>query len=101
LGELDFAVFDIRLPDGRYMNYYDLLPWMDETGIPTVPMIKELPIPFDFEQILEMAEGPSLVEGAKHLREGIVVRPKMERFDPRVGRVVMKVVSTTYLERQK
>lgn len=100
-GEVDFAAFDLRRPDGIYEGYFSFNAIMDAENIPTVPMVKELPIPFSLETILKMAEGPSMVEGAKHLREGVVVRPLKERLDPRVGRVVMKVVSTDYLERQK
>ena len=34
---------------------------------------------------------------ADHIREGVVVRPSVERYNPKVGRVVMKYVSDDYL----
>ncbi len=31
------------------------------------------------------------------MREGVVVRPQSERHDPRMGRVILKYVSDSYL----
>lgn len=47
--------------------------------------------------IREKASGPSTVFGAKHLREGIIIKPWTERRDPRFGRVILKIVSPEYL----
>ena len=41
----------------------------------------------------------SLVPGAKHCSEGIVIKPARERNDPHLGRVALKLVSNRYLER--
>jgi hypothetical protein len=38
---------------------------------------------------------------AEHLAEGIVVKPAQERWDGRVGRIALKLVSDSYLERAK
>jgi RNA ligase (TIGR02306 family) len=58
-------------------------------------------IPFDFATIQRMAEGHTLIEDAKPktIRYGVVVRPLLERWDHRVGRVQLKVVSPTFLEK--
>lgn len=37
--------------------------------------------------------------GEVHLREGVVVKPVLERMDPRVGRVALKVVGEGYYSR--
>lgn len=55
--------------------------------------------PYDPSSIEALASGPSTIEGANHLREGIVIRPVRERLDDRCGRVVLKCVSNEYLER--
>jgi tRNA-binding EMAP/Myf-like protein len=68
----------------------DELPW-----VPTIARN----VPFDLERILELAEGPSLVPGAEHVREGCVVKPMVERTERRVGRVCLKVVGYGYMER--
>ena len=46
-----------------------------------------------------LAEGPSLVPGANHVREGCVVQPIRERVDVRLGHTVLKIVGNGYLER--
>lgn len=63
--------------------------------IPWVPTICSMP--FDLEELKELAEGPSTIEGANHIREGIVVLPVQERMDNRIGRVCLKLVSNGYL----
>jgi RNA ligase (TIGR02306 family) len=54
--------------------------------------------PYDETAIRPMADGPSLIPGADHIREGIVVKPLEERTDPQIGRVQLKIVSNQYLE---
>jgi len=54
---------------------------------------------FDEEKLKGLAEGNSLLSGANCIREGIVVKPLVERTDPEVGRVQLKIVSNSYLER--
>lgn len=53
---------------------------------------------FDFAMLKELSLGDSLVPGAKHLSEGLVVRPVQER-NTRGHRAVMKLVSDRYLEK--
>jgi RNA ligase (TIGR02306 family) len=94
-GEVRLAVFDL-LRGSEWLNAEEAriigreLPW--------VPLISA-GVPFDLERILELAEGASLIAGASHIREGIVVRPLIERTHPEVGRVCLKVVANGYLER--
>lgn len=56
-------------------------------------------VPFDFEELQKLADGQSLIPGADHIREGIVIRPLIERQDDHVGRVQLKMVSNAYLEK--
>jgi RNA ligase (TIGR02306 family) len=94
-GEIRFAAFDI-LAGSVWVGpevARELAPY-----IPWVPTISR-ELPFDLDVVLGLAEGPSLVSGAGHLREGCVVKPLVERTDPAVGRVCLKVVGNGYLER--
>ena len=34
---------------------------------------------------------------SNHIREGVVVKPLVERNDPKLGRVILKYVGDTYL----
>lgn len=53
--------------------------------------------PYDPTTIEELSRGDSRL--AKHLAEGVVIKPARERTDPRLGRVALKLVSDRYLER--
>jgi hypothetical protein len=67
----------------------------DQFGIETVP--RAFAGGFDLETIRKLSDGPSLVSGANNIREGVVVKPMVERNDPKIGRVILKYVGDTYL----
>jgi RNA ligase (TIGR02306 family) len=94
-GEIRLAVFDI-LDGTRWLDPEEALQLAPD--LPWVPQVA-VNMPFDVEAVLALAEGQSLIEGASHLREGIVVKPLRERTDPEIGRVCLKVVSNAYLEK--
>lgn len=90
-----FDLFDAKA--GAYMDADAFAETCAVHGIPTVPHLYAGP--FDEAALRAMAEGPSTIPGADNIREGIVVRTAVERFDPMVGRVQLKMVSNAYLER--
>jgi RNA ligase (TIGR02306 family) len=94
-GRVSFAGFDV-LDGDRWLNARDAMALAQDAGIPWVPLVGIHP--FD-KALLAMADGPSLVEGAGHAREGVVIKPVVERTHPEIGRVILKVVSNAYLER--
>jgi hypothetical protein len=55
--------------------------------------------PYNKETIMSLVSGPSQVPGAKHIREGIVIKTAVERYERGVGRCQLKVVSNSFLER--
>jgi RNA ligase (TIGR02306 family) len=94
-GEVRIALFDIYR-NGRWIDASELYTIADAWKLPTVPVIKACP--YDFDTLLALAEGPSLIPGADHHREGIVVKPYSERYAPQVhGRVSLKIISNEYL----
>jgi ATP-dependent RNA circularization protein (DNA/RNA ligase family) len=93
-----FAAFDI-FNTNEFLGVEAKRNYMYEYGIPEVPLVKY--IKYDFEKIKEIVSGPSLVNGANHLREGIVVTPFTEMYDRKVGRAILKFVSPEYLELYK
>lgn len=105
-----FACFDI-MSNGRWLNVNEArslganLPWVPALTpfIYDWERIESTGIPYDFETICSLAEGPSLVFGSKEgtIREGIVVSPLKERNDPYLGRVKLKLVSGTFLEKYR
>lgn len=93
-GQLFFRAFDIL----NGMEYMDA-----EQFIAEVPEADRAPslgvMPFDFEKLQALADGPSLIKGANHMREGIVIKPLKERKHWKLGRVMLKMVSNAYLEK--
>lgn len=96
-GEVRFAAFDVLRPDRQWMNAGEFRTMLEAHGVPLVPLLYTGP--YSFERACELAEGPSHLEGADHVREGCVVRPAEERWDQAIGRVCLKVVGAGYLER--
>lgn len=97
--EFFFAAFDI-LDKNRWLHYYE-----DLESISSVPDFKWVTEvyrgPFNEKLLMDEAEKDSVWPGAKHYREGIVIRPERERYDDRVGRVLLKIVSNRYMEKDK
>jgi RNA ligase (TIGR02306 family) len=97
-GETMIFAFDV-LKNGQWLNYSEARPLVEKYGVKWAPAIAES-IPYNFEKILELAEGKTLVLGANHIREGLICSPILERYDHKVGRVKLKFKSLAYLERK-
>lgn len=104
-----FLAFDIRHEDGTWAK-----PWIlqvENAGgqsttycttlgeqIQAVPLIGAGP--FDKEMVTKWVDGQSKVEGANHIREGVVINSVEPRYVRGLGRLQLKVVSNAYLEKQ-
>ena len=93
-----FFVFDVRTPDGKWLDREH-----DEAGVLGQLMAQFVPIlyqgPYDLEKINTFVDGQSTVFGAKHIREGIVIKSSTERYQRGVGRAQLKIVSSEFLYR--
>lgn len=97
-GELSFAAFDLKVDD-RYLDFDRFALLTDAYGIPRVPVLYRGP--FSEDALWEVASGKETFSGEEtHVREGVVVRPVIERRDNTVGRVCLKFVSDAYLLRK-
>lgn len=97
--DLAWRAFDIYV-DGRFMNYDEAQLWFDDYDIPTVPMLYKGP--FDELKVWDYAIGnTTLMKDNPHIREGVVVKPIVERTDPTLGRVILKFINDDYLLRKK
>ena len=99
--ELDMVVFDI-LVDGSYVSQNEIrvATTIDRLGafnLKAAPLVYERP--FSDDMLERHASGESLICGADHMREGVVVRPVIEREDMN-GRVMLKSVNPEYLTRK-
>jgi RNA ligase (TIGR02306 family) len=90
---LNFRAFDLML-DGIYIDYSTFKSWCDKHQVEQVPLIYEGA--FSLDIIKQLSDGNSLI-GGNHGREGVVVKPIVERSDPKSGRVILKYIGDRYL----
>lgn len=91
---ISFRLFDISI-DGRFLDYSDLEKLCIEFSVDMAPVIYRGP--YSIDKIREISSGKSLIPGANHIREGVVVRPTKERLNEKIGRTILKYVSDEYL----
>lgn len=103
--EVRVAFFDILdITTGKYLNYDDAKVILDKLGLETVPVIyRGIWHGFNcFEANIEdIADGPTIIGNNLHNREGIVIRPIAERWNDKLGRVIIKLHGQTYLLNDK
>ena len=92
-GSLGFRAFDLLL-DGKYADADTFLTLCATHGVETVPLLYRGP--YALETARELSAGNTTLGGA-HIREGVVVRPVIERTNPKVGRVILKYIGDPYL----
>lgn len=95
-GQIDVRVFDI-FRGARYEGYDEFLFSLKGADLlaRVVPVLYRGPWSTD---LLKLAEGKSTLY-PDQMREGVVVRPVVERWDDRVGRVILKAINDEYLVR--
>lgn len=98
-GDRGFALFDILdMTAGKYWNWDDVKALSYVLNLQTVPILYR---GLWKEELRDLASGNTTVPGADHIREGIVVKPTKERWDHRVGRVILKLIGEEYLLSKK
>ncbi len=97
-----FLVFDTYIGEpgsGVYLNYMDLMSVAHELNLDTVPVLYRGP--FDRDKLGKLRDGKETVSGTGAcMREGIVIKPCIERRDDEIGRAMLKWVSPAYLTRR-
>jgi RNA ligase (TIGR02306 family) len=89
-----FRAFDLMV-DGDYLSYPDFHAACWAAEVLMAPVLYRGP--FDLERVLRLADGPSVMPKANHIREGVVVRPDHERTDPKLGRMILKFIGSEYM----
>ena len=93
---LSIATFDI-LDGMRWLNAQEA-----RDAAPNVPWVPYIgTYDYEFDVVVAFSDGGSLWPGAQHYREGCVVKPIIERNDAHIGRICLKCVGSTYLEKDK
>jgi RNA ligase (TIGR02306 family) len=91
-GEHQLRIFDVMI-DGKYLSWGELVGFCVSHHLPIVEVVYAGP--WNME-LTKFAEAVDEYNGKKYVREGVVIKPIMERRDPRVGRVILKYVSETF-----
>lgn len=91
-GQRWLALFDIYGSGRAWLAHHNFRWLANDLGLPVVPTLYEGP--FDLALIEKLSDGKSAL--ASHFREGVVVKPQVERTDPTIGRVILKWVGQTY-----
>ena len=92
-----FRAFDVYV-NGKFLDYDDALGNASSDFL--VPVLYRGP--YSSEIVQKFVSGMSVIPGAKHIREGVVIKPIKERFSPRLhDRLILKYVSFDYLKGKK
>lgn len=90
-GRRDLRIFDVlEVATRRWLAFDIAIEVADGYGMPWVPVLWRGAWS-NLEAVAPLAEGLTTIGGATHVREGIVIRPTVERFDDRIGRVILKL----------
>ena len=93
-GQVAFVAFDL-LRCGEWVNHDEAR--LLGSSLPWVPQLYRGP--FDADALFALADGQSVLSTVPQVREGIVIKPIIERRNDKIGRTQLKVVSNNYLER--
>lgn len=95
-----FNAYDVM--NGRYLDHFEFVELCEHVGAKTVPidMVVQGAEAESFEHTLDgwLEHAKGIYAGTKNRREGIVVRPLVETYSPRLkGRLSFKVISNEFL----
>lgn len=90
-----FDVLDVR--SRRWLDVDEADRLLADWELPVVPRLYRGPWSMGLSHL---AEGPTVIADGANVREGFVVRPVQERWDDRVGRVILKLHGEGYLLRK-
>jgi len=91
---IGFVVFDIRI-NGEYISFKETISYCEKHDISHVPVLCYEK--YDFARLKWLSDGKTVLGNYKHIREGIVFRPIVERTNPKIGRVILKMIGDKYM----
>tara|TARA_Y100000310_G_C20688111_1_gene820408 strand:+ start:586 stop:1713 length:1128 start_codon:yes stop_codon:yes gene_type:complete len=100
-GKLGYAAFDIKV-DGRFLDNHDFQLVCRQCGVEMVPHLGVTP--YNFNNIQSLSTGESILaskNGAKHIREGIVIKPVKESVTEAGRRRILKMINPDYLAKKE
>lgn len=103
--DLDYGIEDKRVVffdayssgTGKWLEVEEFFDFCNAEGLPTCPVLYQGPYVMD--TMKELAEGATVFGAGKHVREGIVIKPLVGRYDAEIGRAFLKIAGEGYLSR--
>lgn len=92
---IGIRIFDIT-DNGRYLDYDKFIKELSLINLQMVPVLYDGK--FDRKILKELSQGRSML--GDNIKEGCVIRLKTERYDCRIGRVILKYINDEYLAEQ-
>ncbi|GAB1540050.1 RNA ligase (ATP) [Scytonema sp. NUACC21] len=96
-GDLGLAVFAVR-HGSQFLNYNEFVAFCEEFSLPRVPILYKGA--YSWEAVSQFNNANSVLS-RDCIMEGVVVQPVVERNHPKIGRVVLKLISDRYLLRKE
>ena len=97
--ERKFVAFDMAVLDEegntKYLSSLHFMSVCKSRGIPTVPVL--FTGGFDFEFVRSLTKGASVLAPSQKVREGVVIKPLVEKTHPLIGRKALKMINDDYL----
>lgn len=93
-----FRVFDVyigRRGVGRYLDDQELIDFCGALNLIRVPLLYRGP--FSKEVVAELTQHTKSIFDVNQTREGVVIKPTIERRHDNIGRVVLKSINEVYL----
>ena len=88
-----FDIYDIK--NNKYLDYDQFQSIIKDLKLEQVTELYRGPLP-QKEELFKMADGKSTLS-EKHIREGFVIKPVVNRFAPKLnGRLILKLVGEEY-----
>lgn len=93
-----FRAFGVKI-DNTWLDHEEFIEFCKKLDIPHVPILYKGP--FSEDVLKKFTSGKTTIEGASHIREGLVITPVKEKSHPEIGRVILKSISEDYLLRKE
>ena len=94
---LNYVAFSMEI-NGKYVNWDVFYDYCSKFNVPMAPLIWRGQ--FNIDHVKTLCTGKSLlaeINGADHMREGIVIVSSQEKFDSNIGRSILKMLNPDYI----
>ena len=97
LNSHELRVFSlVNLNESKWVDHTTMLTILHEAGLLTVPQLETIELNHTVDELVEYSQAKSVLADIQ--REGVVLRPLSEEYDPDVGsRLSFKVISPKFL----